>query len=367
MLTAPPDYATALRGPHRRVAYVRALDIFGNVAEERIPISTGEVSANLTNRVTRSANFTLPGEWFPGSDPLHPLSPYRAVVQVHAGLALGNNLEITFPLFTGRVYDARRTARGEAVFRADDLAADIVADRFEQPRASTRSLLATHWTEAQKLILETLPNAQFGTLPVPDQRLPSLVWDEDRGQALDDLAEALGCRWLARGDGTFTFRPFDYAPAAPVVELLDGPGGNLSEADVRITRDGSANSVVVVAERLDGTDPVRAIVRDTPLTSPTRFGGPFGRVVQVIKMQTPLTQPQARTLARAQLGASIALTEQWDSVVVADHRLEPGDTGRFRYRGRMADQIIDGIVYPLDTRPMRLTSRGTAVLDTPGA
>lgn len=367
MLPAPPEYDVALRGPHRRVSYVRALDIFGNVAEERIAISAGAVTANLTNRVTRSADFTLPGSWFPGSDPEHPLSPYRSVVQVRSGIALGNGREITFPLFTGRIYDARLSPAGVSSFRADDLAADVVADRFEQPRASSRSRLATHWGEARKLIQETLPNVQFGPLTVTDQRLPALVWDEDRGQALDDLAEALGCRWLAKGDGTFVFRPFDYLPGPVVAEIRDGTGGLLSEADIRITRDGAANSVVVVAERLDGSAPVRAVARDTLLPSPTRFGGPFGRVVQVIKMQTPLSQPEARTLARTQLGASVALTEQWSSEVVANHRLEPGDTVRLRYRGRMADQIIDGMTYPLGTQAMHLESRGTVRLTEPGA
>jgi hypothetical protein len=366
MLPSTPAYREMLRGPHRRVAYLQAEDIFGNVRERDVPLSTGSVTANLVNRVTRSAAFTLPGEWFP-SLPDDPLSPYSAVVRIRAGIAYGDNSEETFPVFTGRVYDARLDAAGTATFRADDLAADVVAHRFEQPQVSTRSSFATHWSEIQKLIRETLPNAVFGPLAVLDSRVPSLVWDEDRGQALDDLAEALGGRWFATGDGTFVLRPFDYTLGPVVSEILDGPRGLMSQADITVTRDGSANSVVVVAERLDGTNPVRVVQRDTATASPTRFGGPFGRVVQVIKLQTPLTQPQARILARTQLAASVALTEQWSSTVVADHSLEPGDTVRQRYRGRMADQIIDGITYPLGPQAMRLDTRGTVQLSETGA
>lgn len=366
MLPSTPAYREALRGPHRRVAYIQTEDIFGNVRERDVALSTGSVTANLVNRVTRSATFTLPPQWFPAS-PDDPFSPYSSVVRIRAGIAYGDNSEETFPVFTGRVYEARMTAGGSAVFRADDLAADVVADRFEQPQASSRSLNATHWSEIRRIIRETLPGAQFGTLPVTDSRVPALVWDEDRGQALDDLAEALGGRWFATGDGTFVLRPFDYLPGTVVADILDGPGGLMSEADITVTRDGSANSVVVVAERLDGTDPVRVVQRDVLTASPTRFGGPFGRVVQVIKVQTPLTQPQARTLARTQLAASVALTEQWSSTVVPDHSLEPGDTVRQRYRGRMADQIIDGITYPLGLQPMRLETRGTVRVAEPGA
>lgn len=366
MLPSTPAYREALRGPHRRVSYIQAEDIFGNVRERDVPLSSGAVLANLVNRVTRSATFTLDGRWYP-SAPDDPFSPYSAVVRIRSGIAYGDGSEETFPIFTGRVYEARKDAAGNAHFRADDLAADVVADRFEQPQVSSRALTATHWSEIRRLIRETLPDAQFGALTVPDSRVPSLVWDEDRGQALDDLAEALGGRWFATGDGTFVVRPFDYAPGTVVSEILDGPRGLLSEADVTVTRDGSANSVVVVAERLDGTDPVRAVQRDVQTASPTRFGGPFGRVVQVIKVQTPLTQPQARTLARTQLAASVALTEQWSSTVVADHSLEPGDTVRQRYRGHMADQIIDGITYPLGLQAMRLETRGTVQLNEPGA
>lgn len=368
MLTGPHDnaYAAALSGPHRRVARVDVTDIDGIPRATDVEISTGEVTANLTNRVTRSATFTLPREWFPRT-PEDALSPYFAVAHIRAGLEIGTGQEILWPVFTGRIYDARLSPDGSVVFRADDLAADVVAARFEQPTASLRSsVFANQSTEFRRLVTQALPQAEFGTDDIDPTRIPDLVWDEDRGQALDDIAESAGARWFALGDGQFVLRRFAYEPSAPVAEFLDGPQGLMSQAAVSITRDGAANSVVVVSERMDGTDPVRVVARDVTLGSPTRYGGKFGRAVQVIKIQTPLSQTEAATLARTQLTASVGITEQWDSTVVADHRLEPGDTARLRYRGVQADQIIDGIVYPLDTRPMRLASRGTVQLDIPG-
>lgn len=366
MLTAPPEYEPALHGPHRRVSYLTATDIDGAVLADRIPISTGSVRANLTNRVTRTATFTTAEEFYPDL-PDDPLSPYLSVVHIESGLALGNGLEITFPVFTGRVYTATLNADGVASFRADDLAADVIAARFEQPMASSRSKFATQLTEIQRLILDAVPQAVFGTNDVSPAPVPALVWDEDRGKALDDLSEALGARWYALGDGSFVVRQFAYGPSTPVQEFADGPTGLMSRAVITRTRDGSANSVVVVSERLDGTDPVRVVRRDTSAASPTRYGGKFGRVVQVIKVQTPQTQNEANVFADAQLRAAVALTEQWSATVVADHRMEPGDTARLRYRGRMADQIIDAITYPLGTGPMTLSGRGTVQLDTVGA
>jgi hypothetical protein len=132
----------------------------------------------------------------------------------------------------------------------------------------------------------------------------------------------------------------------------------MSTATTAITRDGTANSVVVVAERMDGTEPVRRIARDITPGSPTEFGGKFGRVVQVTKIQTPLTVAQAQTAARAQLAAVTALAEQWTASTVPDYTMEPGDTVRLGYRGYSADQIIDGITYPLVTgNTMSMTTR----------
>lgn len=366
MLEAPAAYAPALRGPHRRVSYVTSRTVEGTVLAQDVKVADGQVSANLSNRVTRSATFTLPDTYYPDR-PDDPFSPYLAVVHIRSGIALGNGTEITFPVFTGRVYAATLRADGAADFRADDLAADVVAARFEQPMVSSVSPLTTYVAEIERLISDAVPQALFGVNPDSGQRIPRLVWDEDRGKALDDLAAAIGCRWYAQGDGTFVVRPIAYGPATVVREFLDGPAGLLSAAEITRTRDGSANSIVTVSERLDGSDPVRVVKRDTRPTSPTRFGGLFGKVVQVVKLQTPQTQNEANAFSSAQLAASVALTEQWSSTVVADHTVEPGDTVRLRYRGRVADQIVDSVAYPLGLQPMRLGSRGAVRMDDVGA
>lgn len=366
MLPTPPGYASALRGPHRRVSYITSTDIDGNVLAADVPIVSGSVRASLTDRVTRVSDFALPPEYFPSS-PTDPFAPEQCVVHIRSGIALGNNAEITFPVFTGRAYAATLTEDGQAQFRADDLAADVVAARFEQPWQSSRSLLAYQVEEIERIILDAVPQAVFGDHDVVNQRVPILVWDEDRGQALDDLSASMGGRWYALGDGSFVVRRFGYGSTDPVAEFLDGPQGLLHSARVTRTRDGSANSVVVISERLDGTDPVRVVRRDTGLNSPTRFGGRFGKVVQVIKLQTPQTQGDATVFADAQLTAAVALTEQWSASVTPDQAVEPGDCVRLRYRGRMADQILDSVTYPLDAgTPMTLNGRSAVPTQTTG-
>lgn len=361
MMPSSDLYKTVIRGPHHRIARVDVATIDGEPLAVNVPVITGSVTAQLTRRVTRTATFTLADEWWPRT-PESPLSPYRAVVTIRAGVQYGDGTEELFPLITGRVFDFSRDAGGSVTFRADDLAADVVAARFEVPeRSSSLSILR----EIERLITGAIPQATFGPDTLANAPTPELVWDEDRGQALDDLAQAVGGRWYTLGDGTFVVRSFAYSAGMVQQQFLDGPGGLMSTASVTGTRDGVANSVVVVAERMDGTEPVRRIARDLGASSPTRWGGPFGRVVQVNKVQTPLTVAQAQTLAQTQLSAVTALVEQWSASVVPDYTIEPGDLVRLGYRGYSADQILDGVTYPLVTgSAMSLSSRSLGTTGT---
>ncbi|MEU1494285.1 DUF5047 domain-containing protein [Streptomyces sp. NPDC005776] len=354
MLASTPLYKSALQGPHQRVAYVDVHDIDNNVRARAVPILSGDVTATLTNRVTRQCTFELDASWFPTSSD-DALAPEAAVARVYAGTRYPDGSEEVFPLFTGRVNTPQLAADGRATFQCDDLANDVIEFRFEAPETAKADRIQA---EIRRLILDALPQAVFDPFTVPDAPTPPLAWDEDRGQALDDLSEALGGRWYALGDGTFTVRPFSYALGPIVAVLTDGAGGLVSAATIDRTRNGSANSIVVVSERTDGTEPVRVVARDVTPGSPSRFGGPYGRVSQVIKIQTPLSATEAQTLARTQLAAATALLEQWTTDIVPDYTLEPGDTARLGYRGHQADQVIDSIRYPLMTaQPMTLGSR----------
>lgn len=348
-------YQAALRAPHRRSVRVDVYDIDGQPRALGLKPSGGSVTASLTNRVTRNATFTLTRDAYPlTADDV--LSPEYAVVHISAGIRYGTDQEELFPLFVGRVWDVTLQADGQVAFSCEDLAADVISYRFEQPRTTTAGMTLA---EIRRLILEAVPQASFGTDDVVDQPTPlSLTWDEDRGQALDDLAQSLGGRWYALGDGRFVVRAFNYTVGPVAQAFLDGPGGLLLGASVSRSRTGVSNSVVVVSERADGTTPIRVPARNTATSSPTRFGGKFGRVSEIIKVQTPLSFPQAQTLAVTQLSAASALTQQWTVDVVPDYSIEPGDTVDLAFMGLRDRQIIDSIDYPLDTQnPMRIATR----------
>lgn len=357
MLTSSALYKTAIHAPQQQGVF--QVDLYdgpgGPVIARDVPVFGGSVSANLQHRVTRTGSFTLSQEWWPGSDPVASLTPYRTVAQIRAGIRYGDGSRELFPIITGRVGDVTRNADGSVSAAIDDLAADVIGVRFEQPRNSDRVPVLS---EIRRLISEALPEATFGTDDVSDADTPALTWDEDRGQALDNLASALGGRWYALGSGDFVVRAFPYDVGAVVQTVADTPSGLLvSGAPTISRRDGAANSVTVIVERFDGGSPFAVTARDNSPSSPTRWGGPFGRVTKVIKVQTPLTLGQATTLARAELNASVALSSKWSIQMVPDYTLEPGDTIRAKSRGDNDVQLIDSITYPLGPATMGLSTR----------
>ena len=354
MLPSSPQYREVLPTPHKRVVRIDVTDIDGVVRASDVKPFGGEVQASLSQRVTRRAAFTLGAEWYPASSS-DPLSPEFAVVHIQAGIEYGDGSSELFPIFTGRVDTTRLNPDGSVDFECYDLAEDVVAYPFEQPRTTTSGMTLD---EMRSLILEAVPQAVFGTDTVTDTPTPQLTWDADRGQALDDLAQSLGGRWYTLGDGSFVVRNFSYTPGPIVATYTDGPRGVVTSATVSRTRAGAFNGVVVVSERTDGSDPVRVPARVTAPSNPLLFGEKYGKVAQIIKINTPLTVTQAQTLAQTQLSASSALRAQWELAMVPDMTLEPGDTVSLGYRGQTGVQIVDAIVYPLDNQEsMRVTGR----------
>jgi hypothetical protein len=356
VLTSSAVYKDAIHAPNMQGAF--RVDLYagasGPVLAYDVPVFGGSVTANLTHRVTRTGTFTVGEEWWPGNDASAPLTPYQTVAVVKAGIRYGDGSEELFPVIKGRVGDLTRDAGGRVTARIDDLAADVVAWRFEAPRVSENVSVLT---QIQRLISEVLPGTVLGASDVTDAQTPPLVWDEDRGKALDDLAESLGGRWYTLGDGTFVVRRYQYDVGTPVQTFADGPRGLLLSGAPSLTRDGAANSVTVVVERFDGSTPFRVTARDTSPSSPTRWGGPFGNVTKIIKVQTPLTVGEATIYARTQLNASTALSSQWSASVVPDYTMEPGDTVWLDSRNVRALQLIDQITYPLGPAAMSLGTR----------
>jgi hypothetical protein len=240
------------------------------------------------------------------------------------------------PDLTGRVFQPQCNADGTVTVRPMTWRPTW----WRSVRSPENTDSPTRLGQIRRFINEAVPDAclnRHGHRPGTD-----LTWEEDRGQALDDLAEVAQGRWYVLGDARSWCAT--RTPHTPVAVITDGPGGLGETADRTLT--GTASSTRDRGRRAM-TAPTDPSVRNNDTTSATMFGDRYGRVSKIIKIQTPLTSAAAQQLAVQQLATSTALAEQWSVRMVPDSTLEPGDTVTLSYRGQSATQVIDSITYPL--------------------
>jgi kumamolisin len=367
------QYRDALTRSHVVYNRVDVLARDGTVLYSDLPFIDGSVRATLNSRVARVLSLSVDRSWFPlldngsfDSDGL--LAPFGNRIRAYRGIRYGDGSVAAFPVFYGRIEQVQMSRNGVVSVSGNDLAADVVDAQFETPQSSVTT--NTISTEFRRLVQDALGDATFGTSDLTGVKIPPLVWQNDRAQALDDMSATVAMLWYPLADGSFVQRlvPWTNPGQTAQVALADGtgaaPGVNNSTSDwtITVSRTGVYNSVVFASERQDGTAPVYAIVRDTDSTSPTSYLGNFGRKPLLIQNQAALSQSQCLAAAQSALKAATAITQVWDPVsIVPDASLELGDLVDMRADGAASVQAIVGFTLPLrETGDMSLSLRAYA-------
>lgn len=352
-------YVDAISRPYRLWTRVDVETHAGVALETDVPIVDGSVTANLQNRVTRRLSFTLKGmDWFPADqsgdvDPGAVLAPYGNRVRAWAGVEYGDGSIVRFPVFYGRIDQVSAPGGLSTVVECVDLAGDVADAAFEVPTSSIAA--NTVYAEWQRLILAAVDNAQFEAFPGGQAAAPigPLTWEQDRGQALDNMAAGVGSLWWTLADGTFVLRPQPWSTPGKAVDLVLADSARAGARrmstgfEPALARTGVNNSVVFAAERLDGSPPLYSIARDLDSTSATYYLGPFGKKPLLIKNQSPTTQQQVDYAARVQLHYARSLSYTWRQVQIpTDASIELGDLAQVRAAGLVSPQTVVGFTLP---------------------
>ncbi len=333
-------------------AYIRMdiLDSTGVLVKQDLPFVDGSIEATLQSRVARTLRFTVDRSWFPvlangTPDTTATLSPFGNQVKVYRGIAWGDGSVSSFLVFTGHLDTVSLSRKGDVAVGAYDLAADVIAAGFEMPTNSSAGVKLL--TQYQTLIKGALTNPTFGTSDATSSTMPALIWESDRGKALDDVASAAGMIWYPLPDGSFVMRLLPWTKPGQSSALSMSDQDIVTDYKMTVTRQGVANAIVYSAER-QGAAGAYAIARDTVLNSPTRYGGPLGRRVRQIQNQVPLTQAQCAAAAKTVLQSSKALTVNFDDLrITPDPSLELGDILTITGDGITSTQCITGFTLPL--------------------
>lgn len=352
-----PGLATALLSTHEMDVivdvYLGSTLLYGN-----LPIQGGTVDATLGTRAGRRATFAASRSFLP------VLSPLGTRVLIRTGIG---SVEMV-PVFEGRIDLVQDDHTGDVQVECVGRGQDVQDARFEVPFAVSpaSSLLVT----LTNLLLDgTVGGSVDVQSGVTDKLSSVLVYEEDRGEACDDIARTLQVIWAEGRAGQFRIFPNPFAAVAqpPSQALLrDGVNGVLVTVNRTTSRTLIYNSITVVVERTDGSAPIRVTARDNSPTSPTFWSGPFGRQNLIVKTQAPLNQADAALLAGRLLSQSLALSRAW-SISIPDYPLlDPGDVITVWWNNEVTAQVVESITYPLTAGdPVYLSTREwrTAAID----
>jgi hypothetical protein len=271
----------------------------------------------------------------------------------------------TVPLFTGRVNDVQRDdsagQQGHVTVHCVDRGADLVRAQFEQPWNVDSGIVFT--SALQALIVDVDPSFALNVdaYPFPPLILSDkpLTYETNRGQALDEIAAGVGAVWYPTRIGNFatTPNPFAQTTQPPSALTLDDTLGDVFTMTDQTTRQDIRNSVTVVVERTDNTDPVRVTVRDADPSSPTQWGTTFGKQNLIVKLQSPAEQSDAETYAQLRLRQGVGLTHTMTIDTPLWTVLDPFDVVTVRYRNVVTCQVIQQVTYPLGNGTGRVTTR----------
>lgn len=333
-------YRAALAAPHEPIIDVEVWRGATRIVEN-LPVATGEVTATLASRVSRVASLVCPGSYY------DLISPFSDMLRAYRGVRMADGTEYRWQVFGGRITDTELTEDGDVDLNAEDPAGDVVGRTFTVPEQSTQGAVISD--EVVRLISDALPDALFGTFDSYSTRVPVLIWEHDRGGALDEMATAVGSFWYALANERFVFRRVPWTIAGPaVLTMADGETGTILSSRARKDRSNVFNQVTVTGERLDGTVPVYYTASDTDPTSPTYIGGPFGVRNKLLSLNTPTNNDVARGAAFDYLRRSTSLTEAWSITCVPDAALELGDVLNLQVQGRTVfKQVASTIQMPL--------------------
>ncbi len=331
-----PGYRALLAGPHHPLSYIQVwrggvrLDTYGDAG---VPFFTADVSASLSSQVTRQLSLSLDGALWPATeDPLELFNPYGNEIRAWYGVYAGAGVPYVWQVFRGQIDSVSLETDGQLLVNCVDRAAAVKDVGFVRPENS--QLGTTVIAEYKRLVSDAVPDAVFGTFDNIITVTPSLTWENDRGGACDDLADAAGAFWYALADGDFVLRFIPWAVnQTSVITLSDGEGGTLIGATPSKSRSDVFNQVTVMGERINGQDPLFATAEDSNPSSPTFTGGDFGVRSKQFSVQGINTASQCLSLARTALKISKSLTQQWDVNSINDAALELGDAVTINARG----------------------------------
>lgn len=349
MVTAA-DFASIVSGSH--TAKFRALAVDGyqdgsTPTGVELRLIDGDVELDATADIRGTGSVTVAESWPTVRNT--SLAPYGAEVFLARGVDLGGGGVLWASLGYFRISEDEQSdaAKGPISLTLEDRMSTIIDSRFMAPRQWLQG--TTVGAIVDEVVLEIYPNATI--VFDDDSNLSelgrSLIAEESRYEVLLTLATGLGKVVYWNGEGKLVFETIPDEDV-PIWTVNAGPGGVMVGSKRSLSREGVYNALVVTGEGADEIAPVRAVAYDAQESSPTFFGGPFGRVPRFYSSPFITTQAQAVGAAVNLLRQSLGAPYDVGLSAVPNPALKPYDVIRAVYNdGTRELHIVEKVTIPL--------------------
>lgn len=308
---------------------VRALIFNGVTATgDALKVTQGSITADRSQRARRSINCTMAlNTW----EDL-PLDVIASRIQVALGVYNGFKI-IWVPVGVFRVEDLARVDRGSIAVTGTSLEVYVIDDIFEKTRVFAKGVSCINTIKT--LVTESLPDAIFetaaeapsGTYPVDYPLDAAVTIDRDRWEAIEALSTKIYADVYTGPDGKFRIRSKKRLINSPAIgQIKEGKDGVLMKMNTRVSRDETYNAVLAMGQSSNpDIPPVSDWVKDTDPSSPTRWGGPFGRKTYVYENSLLTTKALCTNQGKLLLERLKSQVRTVDFSAVPNAAIEPDD------------------------------------------
>jgi hypothetical protein len=324
----------------------------GALTVSGLPFTDGSVTVDRGSKTRRSISLAISDPKYLPWSATDPLAVYGQTLVAYRGIRFSNGVEELVPLGTFRVDEPQGDVHfGPVSVTGTSMESAIIDDRFQVP-TTTRGLGGC-FDAIEALIRQTLPDAVIVNLTA-GTRNPSVAvadWDAnaDRWDAVVQIATAMQAEIYVDATNRFVVadRP-DVLAGNVAWDIAEGEGGTLISSARQMSRTAVYNAVVASGENTaSGTAPVSAVAKDTNPSSPTVWGGPFGKVTKSISSALWTTVGACQSAADYALFDAIAPNIQTSIDALPNPALEGGDIIRLAHAGKKELYLTQSLAIPL--------------------
>jgi hypothetical protein len=289
----------------------------------------GSVTVDRGQAIRRTCTVTVADPALIPRTPSEQLATYGARLRISRGVEYGSPTDTELvPLGVFRLDSVSGdVSDGPATLQGKDLSAIVADDKLTAPYTATGTVVGA----ITALIQRSIPDA--GVIArITDQPIGRRTFDveADPWAGCQEIAAAAGAEVYCNADGTFVVEALpDLLTATPVWEIAATEGGVYISADRAMSSDNVYNGVLARGENTsENAPPVSALAVDNDPTSPTYWGGPFGRRPMFYSSSTLTTTTACTQAANLKLAQAKAPNASGDISSLPNPALEPGDVLR---------------------------------------